>query len=82
MLITGNKTIDFILTLLSLAGMFCFGFYFAFCAPKRIRKAIAEGKTLATDKTGQWIKRAGIFLIALCPLAFAFMIFLFVTGRW
>ena len=51
MLVTGNKTVDLILTLLSYVLCFCFGVRAVFYYPSKTRKAIAEGKVLASEKT-------------------------------
>jgi hypothetical protein len=79
---TGNKTVDFILILL----FFVFGFYcgldWTFRYPIRARKWIAEGKTMATEKTVRWMIRGGICMLVLCPIAIAFNVFLYFTGRW
>jgi len=82
MLVTGDKTVDSILTILFYAWGVWFGFYCAFRYPGKARKAIAEGKASATEKTVQWMIRGGIFMLVFFPIAFAVTVFLYFTGKW
>ena len=79
---TGNRTLDFILTLLFFVFGFCYGLYWTFRYPIKARKWIAKGETVATEKTVRWMIRGGIFMLVFCPIAIAFNVFLYFTGRW
>ena len=78
---TGNRTADFVIMLVLYAIMFYCGFDAAFRSPNRIRKAIAEGKSNATEKTVRFVRRAGLFLVVFLPIGILYLIFLHLTGR-
>lgn len=82
MLATADKTLDFVLTLVFYVFGFLFGFYCVFHHPRKMRKAIAEGKRLANEKTARWVARVGMLMLVLSPIAFAFTVFLYVCGKW
>jgi hypothetical protein len=82
MLITGNKTVDFIITLLFYVFGFCSGLHAVFYYPSKARKAVTEGKPLTSEKTIRWVIRTGILALVFFPLAFAITMFMYFTGRW
>jgi hypothetical protein len=81
MLVTGDKNVDFVITLVFYVIMFCLALYYAFRFPKMTRKAIAEGKSYATEKTVRWVRAGGLFLAVFMPIAILITIFIHLTGR-
>lgn len=81
MLVTGDKNVDFIITLVFYIILYCVVLDLAFRFPKRTRKAIAEGKSYATEKTVRLVRRGGLFLVVFVPIGFLFTIFVHLTGR-
>ena len=76
MLLTDEQKVYFFATLVIHAVFFWWGLDFSLRFPNRTRKAIAEGKSHASEKTVRLVRGVGLFLVVYGAIGILYMLFL------
>lgn len=74
--LTGNRTADFLLDIVPMIGVFILGFFLVFSAPNKMRKESDTDK-----KRIRLVKRLGIALLVIQPIAILWSVFDYLAKR-